>query len=92
MSAPDFFQQFGMRPVDSAGFDAALDSAGEALVGVYFWDTDCFNCDQFKKAAASSAASPAGRAGRPSKKRCRTCTGASGPLKKRLEMRDRTHN
>jgi hypothetical protein len=51
MSGPDFFQQFGMQPVDSAGFDAALAGAGDALVGVYFWGTDCFNCEQFKKAA-----------------------------------------
>ncbi len=46
-----FFQQFGMEPVGSAGFDAALAQAGDDLVGVYFWGEDCFNCEQFKKAA-----------------------------------------
>jgi hypothetical protein len=51
MSGADFFDQFGMQPVDSAGFDAALAAAGDTLVGVYFWGTDCFNCEQFKKAA-----------------------------------------
>jgi thioredoxin-like negative regulator of GroEL len=53
--AADFFQRFGMRPVDSAGFDAALAAAGDALVGVYFWGEDCFNCEQFKKAATLKA-------------------------------------
>jgi len=47
----DFFGRFGMQPVSSADFDAALAAAGDALVGVYFWGDDCFNCDQFKKAA-----------------------------------------
>jgi len=46
-----FFQQFGMQPVNSAGFDAALAAAGDALMGMYFWGEDCFNCEQFKKAA-----------------------------------------
>lgn len=46
-----FFQQFGMQSVNSAGFDAALAAAGDALVGMYFWGEDCFNCEQFKKAA-----------------------------------------
>lgn len=51
-----FFQRFGMQPVASAGFDAALAAAGDALVGVYFWGEDCFNCEQFKKAATLKAA------------------------------------
>ena len=51
MTGVHFFDQFGMRPVDSAGFYAALAAAGDALVGVYFWGTDCFNCEQFKQAA-----------------------------------------
>ena len=50
-----FFERFGMRPVNSAGFDAALGEAGDALVAVYFWGEDCFNCEQFKKAAALKA-------------------------------------
>jgi thioredoxin-related protein len=51
MTGAGFFDQFGMQPVDSAGFDATLAAAGDALVGVYFWGTHCFNCEQFKKAA-----------------------------------------
>ena len=47
----DFFERFGMQPVSAAAFDAALDAAGDALVGVYFWGDNCFNCEQFKKAA-----------------------------------------
>jgi thioredoxin-like negative regulator of GroEL len=54
--AQGFFEQFGMGPVDSAGFDAALQAAGDALVAVYFWGEDCFNCEQFKKAATLKAA------------------------------------
>jgi thioredoxin-related protein len=46
-----FFQQFDMQAVASAGFDDALAAAGDALVGMYFWGEDCFNCEQFKKAA-----------------------------------------
>ncbi|MCW7537741.1 thioredoxin family protein [Aquabacterium sp. A7-Y] len=46
-----FFERFGMRPVSAVGFDAALENAGEALVAVYFWGENCFNCEQFKKAA-----------------------------------------
>nr|WP_297350826.1 thioredoxin family protein [uncultured Caldimonas sp.] len=46
-----FFERFAMRPVTASGFDQALDDAGEALVGVYFWGDNCFNCEQFKKAA-----------------------------------------
>lgn len=55
MNAQTFFQQFAMQPVDSSGFDAALARAGDALVGVYFWGQDCFNCEQFKKAAGLQA-------------------------------------
>ena len=51
-----FFERLAMQPVDSAGFDAALAEAGDALVAVYFWGEDCFNCEQFKKAAALKAA------------------------------------
>ncbi len=50
-----FFQQFGMQPVHSASFDAALREAGDDLVGVYFWGEDCYNCDQFKKSVAPKA-------------------------------------
>jgi len=53
--AAGFFEQFGMQPVDSAGLDAQLAAAGDALVGLYLWGTDCFNCEQFKKAAALKA-------------------------------------
>jgi thioredoxin-like negative regulator of GroEL len=52
----DFFERFGMRPVQADRFDAALAEAGDALVGVYFWGQDCFNCEQFKKAAMLKAA------------------------------------
>ena len=55
MSADAFFEQFAMRPVASTGFDAALQAAGDALVAVYFWGEDCFNCEQFKKAATLKA-------------------------------------
>ena len=55
MGAEPFFLQFAMRPVESAGFDAALAQAGDALVGVYFWGEDCWNCEQFKKAALLKA-------------------------------------
>ncbi|MDB5819719.1 MAG: thioredoxin [Rhizobacter sp.] len=47
----DFFESFDMRPVSADGFDQALVDAGDALVVVYFWGDNCFNCDQFKKAA-----------------------------------------
>ena len=47
----EFFDLFEMRPVDADGFDQALVDAGDALVVVYFWGDNCFNCDQFKKAA-----------------------------------------
>jgi thioredoxin-like negative regulator of GroEL len=51
----DFFQRFSMQPVDGAGFDAALEATGDALVAVYFWGEDCFNCEQFKRAATLKA-------------------------------------
>lgn len=54
--AEGFLQQFGMRQVGSTGFDTALSDAGDALVGVYFWGEDCFNCEQFKKAATLKTA------------------------------------
>ena len=47
----DFFDRFSMQPVSAATFDGALAEAGEALVGVYFWGDNCFNCEQFKQAA-----------------------------------------
>lgn len=47
----EFFDVFAMKPVDSAGFDQALADAGDDLLAVYFWGENCFNCDQFKKAA-----------------------------------------
>ena len=45
------FEVFGMRRVDSAGFDAALLAPGDDLRCVFFWGDDCFNCNLFKQAA-----------------------------------------
>ncbi|MCY1289798.1 hypothetical protein D9M70_389050 [compost metagenome] len=44
------FEAFGMRQVDDASIDAALAQAGDALVCVFFWGVDCFNCEMAKKA------------------------------------------
>ncbi|MBP0636391.1 co-chaperone YbbN [Cupriavidus sp. AcVe19-6a] len=44
------FEAFGMRQVDDASIDAAIAQAGDALVCVFFWGVDCFNCEMAKKA------------------------------------------
>jgi hypothetical protein len=44
------FEAFGMRQVDPAAIDAAIAEAGDALVCVFFWGLDCFNCEMAKKA------------------------------------------
>jgi len=46
------FQVFGMRHVDTAGFDAAVVQApGTDLRCVFLWGQDCYNCNLFKQAA-----------------------------------------
>ena len=60
MSAPPLFARLAMRPVTSADLDAALADAGDALVAVYLWGEDCYNCEQFKKAAQLKAEAIAG--------------------------------
>ncbi|EFF76917.1 thioredoxin family protein [Achromobacter piechaudii] len=46
------FQVFGMRHVDTEGFDAAVVQApGEDLRCVFLWRQDCYNCNLFKQAA-----------------------------------------
>lgn len=57
MSDPHFdpaqvFQVFGMRHVDTPGFDAAVvEAAGSDLRCVFLWGQDCYNCNLFKQAA-----------------------------------------
>ena len=43
------FDAFGMREVASEDIDAAIAAAGDALVCVFFWGVDCFNCEMAKK-------------------------------------------
>ncbi|KRB12804.1 MULTISPECIES: thioredoxin family protein [Achromobacter] len=46
------FRVFGMRHVDTAGFDAAVVQApGADLRCVFLWGQDCYNCNLFKQAA-----------------------------------------
>jgi hypothetical protein len=44
------FDAFAMREVDDATIDAAIADAGDALVCVFFWGVDCFNCEMAKQA------------------------------------------
>jgi hypothetical protein len=44
------FEAFGMREVDHETIDTALAEAGDALVCVFFWGLDCYNCENAKKA------------------------------------------
>ncbi len=44
------FDAFAMREVDDATIDGAIAAAGDALVCVFFWGVDCFNCEMAKKA------------------------------------------
>ena len=46
------FAVFGMRHVDTAGFDEAVVQApGSDLRCVFLWGQDCYNCNLFKQAA-----------------------------------------
>jgi len=47
------FAAFGMREVNSETIDAAIAAAGDALVCVFFWGDDCFNCELAKQAMAA---------------------------------------
>ncbi len=60
MSTTSVFDRFQMRPVGSADLDAALVDAGDALVAVYLWGEDCYNCEQFKMAVMLEADAIAG--------------------------------
>ncbi len=40
-----------LSPVQATALDQALAEAGDALVLLYLWGEDCFNCEMFKKAA-----------------------------------------
>ncbi|WP_373379745.1 thioredoxin family protein [Cupriavidus nantongensis] len=44
------FDAFAMREVDDTTIDGAIAAAGDALVCVFFWGVDCFNCEMAKKA------------------------------------------
>ena len=44
------FDAFAMREVDDVTIDGAIAAAGDALVCVFFWGVDCFNCEMAKKA------------------------------------------
>ncbi|MFJ1255759.1 thioredoxin family protein [Cupriavidus sp. CuC1] len=50
------FDAFGMRAVDGADIDGAIAAAGDALVCVFFWGVDCFNCEMAKKAMLANPA------------------------------------
>jgi len=50
------FAAFGMREVNTETFDAAIAAAGDALVCVFFWGVDCFNCEMAKKAMLAQPA------------------------------------
>ncbi len=55
MSTTALFDRFQMQPVGSADLDVALTDAGDALVAVYLWGENCYNCEQFKIAAMLEA-------------------------------------
>jgi len=44
------FAAFGMHEVNGGTIDAAIAAAGDALVCVFFWGDDCFNCEMAKQA------------------------------------------
>ncbi|WP_432259709.1 thioredoxin family protein [Cupriavidus sp. TMH.W2] len=48
------FDAFAMREVDDTTIDAAIAEAGDALVCVFFWGVDCFNCEMAKQAMLAS--------------------------------------
>ncbi|WP_424192476.1 thioredoxin family protein [Ampullimonas aquatilis] len=47
----DLFTQLGMQAVSATTLDAVLADSDELTVA-YWWGTDCFNCEQFKKQAS----------------------------------------
>lgn len=47
---PSAFTTFAMQEVDGDSIDAAIAQAGDALVCIFFWGIDCFNCEMAKKA------------------------------------------
>ncbi|GLU30677.1 thioredoxin family protein [Trinickia caryophylli] len=49
-AGPTAFSVFRMEAVSAGGFDAKLAAAGDALVVVFFWGVNCFNCEIAKKA------------------------------------------
>lgn len=48
------FELLDMQEVDHELIDRELAAAGEQLVCVFFWGTDCYNCDLAKKAMLAS--------------------------------------
>lgn len=51
------FAAFGMREVNGETIDAAIAAAGDALVCVFFWGEDCFNCEMAKQGMLAQPAS-----------------------------------
>ncbi|MFP3503607.1 thioredoxin family protein [Burkholderia sp. SIMBA_062] len=47
---PAAFDAFDMQALAPDTFDAGVAGAGDALVVVFFWGVDCFNCEIAKKA------------------------------------------
>ncbi|MBR8131557.1 thioredoxin family protein [Burkholderia ambifaria] len=47
---PAAFNAFDMQALAPDTFDAGVAGAGDALVVVFFWGVDCFNCEIAKKA------------------------------------------
>ncbi|WP_448167999.1 thioredoxin family protein [Burkholderia ambifaria] len=47
---PGAFDAFDMQVLAPDTFDAGVAGAGDALVVVFFWGVDCFNCEIAKKA------------------------------------------
>jgi len=44
------FDLLAMQEVDGSTIDAAIASASDKLVCVFFWGVDCFNCEMAKQA------------------------------------------
>lgn len=47
---PSAFATFSMDALDPANFDECVAASGDALVVVFFWGVQCFNCEIAKKA------------------------------------------
>ncbi len=47
----DLFTQLGMQAVSATTLNAVLTDSDELTVA-YWWGTDCFNCEQFKRQAS----------------------------------------